>query len=322
MADPQFFGTETPSASVRLFAVVFFAFLMSSVALGSTISSEKEVVRLGEPTEVEIMVNYSSFTADRVSVLVPSSHRPENIQATDERGDVSCELRDQYGKEILCDPGNMSGTYNILISYTTDLPSETNEGKEYISYTHPQRFLVPTDMFSLTVILPEGYGIVEKSMNPPYEPENARTGSEGRRIFVTWNEENISLGDSEEYVTRYQELNVFENVVPQSTTFFVAFVILMVAVFAAVYVRRQSSETIASIMPVLKKDEQEVMRYIISNEGECEQRQLVEDLSYSKAKISNLVSDLVERNLIEKIKEGRTNRLVVKKEIGDVDVSV
>ncbi|MDY6774162.1 MAG: MarR family transcriptional regulator, partial [Candidatus Nanohaloarchaea archaeon] len=88
-----------------------------------------------------------------------------------------------------------------------------------------------------------------------------------------------------------------------------------------VYFRREygGEKTIASVFPVLKEDEKEVMRYLIDSEGEAEQREIVDNLDYSKAKISRLVSDLEERNLVEKEKRGRVNVVKLTREIGDIE---
>lgn len=300
------------------FIGIFLLFMLFVGLVSATeIRYEREVIDLGDPTHVRVEINYSDLSSNQVSTLVPRSHRPTNVEASDVNGPVSCEYVEE-DSEILCSPGRVIGTYFISINYTTSNPALSE--REYRSLRHAQRILVPTGGYSLKVVLPEGYGTADLDEVEPYTPAPAETTSEGRRISIEWNDREVSLGDTLRFEVNYQELQVFGDVFPSRIALLVAVVLVVVAVLVTMYMRRRMGEkdTIAAILPILKEDEQEVLRFIIDQEGECEQKAVVENLDYSKAKISRLVKDLSERNLVEKVKEGRKNRLVLKKEIGDV----
>ncbi len=306
----------------KVLVLLLVVVAMAGVVSATRVSAERDVVKLGNPTEMIVHLNYSELTSSRVSTVVPGSHEPENIRGVDSQGEIDCQYRTTFGSEIVCEPnpGAKKGNYSVTIRYTTPNPSLAEGDYEVLNYLH--RILVPTEQYTLEVILPEGYGIVDTEDVRSIVPPNGETGSEGRRIFVTWTRTDMSLGDTLNFQVRYQELNVFENVFPDN----IATVIALGAIFLAIIVsfflkRRKGQDTIAAVFPVLKTDEKEVLKFIIEEGEECEQRDLVDNLDYSKAKISRLVKDLEERHLIEKIKEGRKNRLTLQKEVGDVDFS-
>lgn len=299
-----------------------FVLLLVSITFFTAVSAnhefEKKTVELGNPTKITINKKYTDFNSKQVSIVVPSSYNPKNIRGTSPQTDLDCSYRETFGKEIVCRPEKeVEENLSVEIVYTTDGVSE--RGK-FHTYEHQKRILEPTDKYTLEVILPEGYGIISEDEGTPITPENAATGSEGRKIFVRWKMDNLTLGDSLDFKVNYQELNVFRNVFPGSMASMIGIVILLIAVILAVYIKYMKDEdTIASILPVLKKDEKRVIMYMLDYEGECEQVELVQNLEYSKAKISRLVKDLGERGIIKKIKEGRKNRLVIKKAIGEIE---
>ncbi len=306
---------------VRLGVVFVFLIAFFGTASATTIESEEEIIRLGEQTEVMINVNYSELTSERVSLLIPAGHSPQQLQAHDSQGnELDCEFND-VDSEILCDPASFNTTYNVTVEYTT--PNDLSQQEGYLEFTHVQRILIPTDRYRLRVILPEGYGLLEEENVEPLSPPDALRGSDegGRQFTVTWEEQDLGLGDVQRYQIKYQELRVFEDIFPDHLSFVAALILVLMSLALYIYVKRRQDEgdTIASIMPVLKDDEQEALRYIIDQDGDCEQKALVENLDYSKAKVSRLVTDLKERNLIEKVKEGRKNRLILTKEVGNIE---
>ncbi|RLG58182.1 MAG: hypothetical protein DRN88_01425 [Candidatus Hydrothermarchaeota archaeon] len=64
---------------------------------------------------------------------------------------------------------------------------------------------------------------------------------------------------------------------------------------------------------VLTKDEEKIIRVIEDNGGEITQDKLPELTNFSRPKISRLVSELVERGIIEKSPYGRTQKLKIRK---------
>lgn len=298
-------------------ALVFLLFtLLLPAAAATQITEEAVTIEIGDPATVTVLRHYDSITTDRISYLVSGRYAPGDLSARDDAGGLDCQVDDlAVGSEILCTPRNRTN-YTVAITYTGDF-SARNENIQVFGYTN--RIFVPTDRIRTRVVLPEGFGLVRDS-GPPYQPGDAEVGSEGRRIFLQWTENDTGLGEAFEYQVRYEELAVLERITLRRLTIFLAIaVIILSGIVFYVWRERGQDKTIASVFPVLKEDEQEVIRYIIDHEGEVEQREVVNAMDYSKAKISRLISDLEERNLIEKQKRGRINVVTLARETGDLN---
>ncbi|MDY6776603.1 MAG: hypothetical protein SVQ76_00695 [Candidatus Nanohaloarchaea archaeon] len=290
--------------------------VMAPAASATFIGSENITVDLGERDTVTVERHYRSITTEKLSYLVPAKYEPSGLSASDRNGSLECEVDDlAVGKELLCTPGKRSD-YTVTITYNGDFSRKMNGG---YAFGLSNQVFVPTRKVRVRAVLPEGFGVLE-SMEQPYTPSDARIGSEGRRIYIEWINRNVSLGDTLEYSVKYEELAVLEKIALRQITVLLAIAVLLLTAAVVYAWRRQREEkTIASVFPVLKEDEKEVLRYMIDNEGEVEQREMVSRMDYSKAKISRLVSDLEDRNLIEKEKQGRINVVKLAREVGDIE---
>lgn len=300
---------------MKRFLVLLAFLLVVPMVSATSIQHENITVELGETDSMTVERVYGDITANRISYLVLGEYSPQDLSVNDSKGELDCEvdvLSD--GKEILCTP-RKKGDYSVEITFEGDFTSAENGGQVF-SYTN--RVFVPTDRVSARVFLPEGYGIIESGN--AYTPDEAEVGSRGRRIFLRWDSDDVSIGDATTYSVNYEKLGVFESLALRHLTAALALAVVVLAL-SLVYLRRKygGEKTIASVFPVLKDDEKEVMRYIIDNEGEVEQREIVANMDYSKAKISRLVSDLEDRSLVRKEKKGRVNVVELAREIGDVE---
>ncbi len=87
---------------------------------------------------------------------------------------------------------------------------------------------------------------------------------------------------------------------------------LLLGVLLSLVLRRERREKVP--MNVLTSDEERVVRSIIDGGGEVGQDELYGLTGFSRPKISRLVAELVERDLIEKTQFKRTFKLKIKKE--------
>lgn len=265
---------------------------------------------------VTVERQYSTISSSQISYLVPERYNPVDLTAQDETGELDCSVRDfDFGTEIVCDPREYDD-YTVKMQFFGEFVTQDRSGH---TFSYVKQILTPTDRTSLTLTLPEGFGLV--SSDTPYTPDDAEEGSDGRRISLQWSNDDVSTGETIQYSATYEELQVFDQIPSWILAGILLFLILSAGA-AALYARDTDNgngkKTIASIFPVLKDDEQLVVRYIIDQGGEVEQRDIVENVSYSKAKISKLLSDLEERNLVEKQKQGRVNIVKLAREVGDV----
>ncbi len=289
--------------------------LLVPAASATVIGQENLTMEIGNPDTVAVERDYHSITTDQISFLVLGEYDPRGLAARDAQGVLDCTVENlAIGKELLCTPRQRQN-YTVEITYTADY-SDRSDSIQRFSY--PNQIFVPTERVDTKVVLPEGYGIVAD--DGAYTPSDAEVGSRGRRIFLQWEHTNVSIGETITYTVRYEKLGVFESLALRHLTLLLAAAVLLLAVLVVYIWRKQAGEkTIAAVFPLLKEDEKEVMRFIIDNEGEVEQRDIVDRLDYSKAKISRLVSDLEDRSLVNKEKKGRVNVVELAREVGDVE---
>jgi DNA-binding transcriptional ArsR family regulator len=306
---------------MKRFVFILFLLLCVPMAAASQITLEDTRIHVDPDGQANVTIErqYDSISSPRISYFVPSQYNPEQLQARDDLGELDCTTQSfESGREILCDPRKMAD-YTVEITFFADFITYDRQTNTHL-FSFVRQVLTPTDRTRLQVVLPEGFGLVQSQGNPSYSPANAHVGSQGRRIFIDWERENVSIGDTVQYRVQYEKLQVLDNV-PGSIAGAALILALLIAGGAVYYVRQNRGEqngSIASVFPVLKDDEQLVIRYIIDNGGEVEQRDIVENVSYSKAKISKLLSDLEDRKLVEKEKQGRVNIVKLAKEVGDL----
>ncbi|MCJ7478591.1 MAG: hypothetical protein MUP63_00240 [Candidatus Nanohaloarchaeota archaeon QJJ-7] len=300
---------------MRRLTLILILLAIVPLVSATEVASEEVKIELGEPDKVSVERHYDSITTERISYLVMGRYNPQNLTAMDDQGELDCEVESlAIGSELLCNPRHESN-YTVEISYIADF-SEKNGEERSLSFLN--RVFAPTDEVAVRVVLPEGYGVVEGEGS--YSPTNASVGSSGRKIFLQWRNRNVSIGDTLRYNVNYESLSVFESLALRQLTFILAISLIAMG-FLVVYLRRKygGEKTIASVFPVLKEDEKDVLRYIIENEGEAEQRAIVDNLDYSKAKISRLISDLEDRKLVIKEKRGRVNVVELARDVGDIE---
>lgn len=300
-------------------ALFFLMLLLPAVSATQLQGEELRFDVSGEgPANATVTRHYDTITSDKLSYLVPSKYDPRQLQAWDEQGRLDCTVETlDIGKELLCDPRERKD-YTVNIRYFGDF---TTRQEDRFTFSYVKQVLTPTKNVRMRVVLPEGYGL-QQSSDSPYVPP-AAVDTEGRRIFVHWQDTSPSIGDTTHYTVRYEKLGALERMSP-GTAAGIAVIALLVVAGTGLYLRRndngsQSADTIAAIFPVLKEDEQLVLRYLIDNDGEAEQRDIVQNVDYSKAKISKLLSDLEDRSLVEKQKQGRVNIVTLARDVGELN---
>jgi uncharacterized membrane protein len=88
---------------------------------------------------------------------------------------------------------------------------------------------------------------------------------------------------------------------------------LVLGVLLSLVLKRKRKEKVP--YNVLTEDEERIIKAIEENDGEIRQDALYEKTGFSRPKISRVVSELVERDLLEKTQFKRTFKLKIKKEL-------
>ncbi len=162
---------------------------------------------------------------------------------------------------------------------------------------------------SVTVKLPLGTAIVEQSKISGtglqrFEPLWGREGSDGRRIYVIWKQENPKLGEPINISIVYEQ--IFGN---QAAVLMIPLLAATFILFIYLFRKRFSRD----ILPILTDNERKVVEMLMHAKKSVDQRSIVRETDYSKSKVSRILSNLESRGLIERSRKGRTNMVKFKR---------
>ena len=82
------------------------------------------------------------------------------------------------------------------------------------------------------------------------------------------------------------------------------------AIMLFMFLRKRS---MIDILPILTDSERRVMEILLREKKGVDQRKIVKETEFSKAKISRVIQDLSDRGLVERTRKGRTNIINVKR---------
>jgi uncharacterized membrane protein len=274
---------------------------MVYTASGTIVESENITVDLQEQ-QVEKEIRFKELTSNRMTYL--TNHPVRNLEVTIEAREADCSFDEfDLGGEISCET-DIYENFTTKISYDTSGLVTSQENINIFRYS--QSIARPTNNYRLRVILPSGAVLVDEEnvSTPVIYPERGEVGTEGRKIHVEWNQDP-PLGETLNFEVVYENLDQEYNgyLVPS----LIAAVIILSLIIGYRY-RDKLSKVRDDSLP---EDQQSVMKLLREN-GDMLQKDIVDESEYSKAKISGLVSKLEEKDLIEKEKEGRSNRIKLK----------
>jgi len=224
---------------------------------------------------------------------------------------ASCSISRDIGVSIVCSNINAR---NIV--YRIKTGTAVNEiFQNFRLFTYKFSATQITNKFSVKITLPLGAVLVEEiRLMPlgfkPFEPESGKEGSDGRRIFVQWTVDKPQLGETLDVSIVYEQfsetlqLNIFIFIVGA------AIVALFIVLFT--FFRRRS---VRELLPVLTEGERKVVEILLKERKAVDQRQIVKETDFSKAKVSRIIHDLVERGVVEKTGKGRKNLITLKKSV-------
>jgi len=211
---------------------------------------------------------------------------------------VRCNVKQELGTLIICD-----GVNTTSILYEFKAYGLTANIADMQIFRNKYSVTQLTDEFSLKLKLPLGAAVAEKSKLvgdlKPFEPEFGGEGSDGRQIYIKWTLEKPKLGESLDISVMYEKIGPAQETI---VVFSIALVVIAALVFVFLFMRRDYRR----IMPVLTESERRVMK-IVLKEKKVDQRKVVKDTDFSKAKVSRIIKDLEGRGLVERIRKGRTN---------------
>lgn len=289
-----------------LFFLTIFLLLVPIVS-AANLSDWNIEVTLNEDRTTEWIINLrydDNITKSDYFVL---SRRITGLEVIANEYFIDCQISNPgIGTSILCD--NIFAQ-NIQYRFRAHGLIETTEGLELFKY----KFSLTEKAGNFTVVikLPLGAGLVEEHKLEGtglknFEPEWGKEGSDGRRIFFEWKKENPKLGEVIDVSIVYEQIVGYNYLL-----YFL--IIFILAIFSITYLFIFRRRNIKDILPVLTDGERKIVEILLREKKEVDQRKIIKETDFSKAKVSRIIQDLVDRDLIEKVHKGRTNLIRLKK---------
>ena len=278
---------------MRKLLPLILAFSMIAAATATTISTQNVTADVASG-EVTAELNVTSLTTPRFTYLVNHPIESYNVEIDGE--EKNCGYKDYaVGGEIRCPTDKKS--FNAEVTFQAEGLVQKLNGVRVFRFSQP--IYRPIDSYTFRAVLPAGAGVLdaENRSSPVIRPENGEVGTEGRRIYVEWNERPGLSESPLSFEVRYDRLGN-PVVVPAAIG---AAILAIAAVY--IFYRRYPRG------PELDEYEEQVVRLLEESDGSMLQKDIVDETELSKAKISETVKGLEEKGLIEKEKAGRSNRV-------------
>lgn len=231
--------------------------------------------------------NYGSLDIFEYSFLYPL----ENLQVYDYQGTIDHEIR---GDLLLCYL-NLRGSqpYTFTIEFdTSGYISPVKEGKWVFSPIF--QFSVPVQNFLIEITVPAEMAVVS-----PIYPTPTSIYSYKETLVVKWKKESLNEGEEFLVLLGYKPVTSPSN---QSLIYYI-FAAAFLSFISGLYLGRREQPKPEYVVA----DERLVLDAIKKEGGKIIQSDLVKNTGFSKAKVSKILSELENRNLIRKEKYKRTN---------------
>ena len=148
--------------------------------------------------------------------------------------------------------------------------------------------------------------------NQSFFPSDGQTLTDGKRIMVFWEDENITANEQQQYSILFSSPGAPDNMTGMLFATVPAFGIIIVAIAALFFWRGRGSK-VAVVKSVLNQDEKKVIDVLNAHSGKTGQKVIVRETDFSKAKVSRIVKNLRDRSVVEiEPISGRENRVMLR----------
>ncbi|MFP4116820.1 MAG: helix-turn-helix transcriptional regulator [Candidatus Aenigmatarchaeota archaeon] len=162
-----------------------------------------------------------------------------------------------------------------------------------------------TENVDIKLVLPEG-AVLSGSLDsttPPVNPQPEEVTTTGKRLVIRWHEEDFEPEDTFSMFVSYEE---------DSFNWLYLLPLLALGVIAALffyYRKKRVEEVLDSFSHLLDKEKKIVEELAKADENTLWQKQLQHRTGFTKSKLSRTVRNLEERNVLEKIPHGTSNKV-------------
>lgn len=297
-----------------LISLILGFVIFSVPSLSQELEHYEVAAEINSDLSVRYSVNMIFFNTSFNTFTYKMDDGSYNSNVTSSSDSVSCKV---LKTDVACDISKAEKRFSVTIDYS--LKGEVKKQDKYFIYETLHR--VPTDSggMLITVKLPEGYAMMQKQSNgtfpsSPYLPSFGTVGTDGRRIILVWNKDNIKAGDGLAVSVNFEQI-AEPYPLRMLTGGIIGLIIIIVLLVVGFFVFWKRFKGIRAVFPVLKKDEKIIMDVLLKYKGEANQKAIVKESNYSKAKVSKVLKSLVERGLISLERIGRTNKVFLVKEL-------
>lgn len=241
-----------------------------------------------------------------------------DFNATADFDSVSCQVIDKGRySDVSCDFVGMTKEKNLLIlNFNTKGSVKRVDNKYQFTMNYPVS--LPIETSYIIIKLPENSVLAGENVSESYLPQGGKILTDGKKIMVYWEMNDLKVGETLQFSVLYDiplTGGPLFNVIVVSLTM----IIILVMIGITFYIKKSTSksvkETAEIVSSVLNNDEKKVVNIVKQHDSEVIQRVIVRETDFSKAKVSRIVKNLKERNILEVIPMGRKNKVKMKIDI-------
>lgn len=209
---------------------------------------------------------------------------------------------------ITCDMEAAKRT-DIGVTYSSD--ENVKKRDSYLLFADSFKITDSIKILTVLVKLPEATGLREPIENS-YTPSDALKGSDGRRLILNWLRNDLKEDERFDFSIAFEATGA---IIPSDfpMEYLIVIIIVSFSAFVLFYQFYYKNRGIKMILPVLKEDEKIIFNSIMKNGSGVNQKVVVRDSGYSKAKVSKVLKSLSERGLIKLERIGRSNKVHIEK---------
>jgi uncharacterized membrane protein len=283
---------------------MFFSILLFSKVSAQSMRQLNITIDVKDDSTSDIQFSFR-FTEEIKEVVFPINAEIKDIKT--QYGE--CYVTEKLEKTLHCKPPSpfMVGEVTILTNFHAKGLTKKIGNLTLFSFDIP--ILWKTDRIYVTIKLPENVFIAEEDeVLLPISPSGAQKEIEGRNILASWDFRNKNTGDLIPIRIYYEGLQ--SNQPTDNSIYKWLLILAVLLVIVIIFLYRFTSKKSDLILSVLNEAERMVVD-IIKKQGKdnIDQRKIVAQSGFSKAKVSRIVQSLESRGVVSVEKRGRKNRI-------------
>ena len=289
---------------MKKYIIIFFVLLL----LNTSLAAESESIKFSIVKNSIVVEDNIDFGVKKQFLLgLPDDARGISLYLDDSPADY---------KDYAINNKISASAQKVKASYVTS------------KFMHDNNFLIDLSLIEdtkrLTVtLISDEEQLLEKPIE--YEtmssnaifPKPTTVTSDGRRLYIIWERQNVKVKDILSFFV------IFEKKTGSIFLILSIVIMIMLALILFFYLRKPKIKTKVRVIkkvkqvktPIekyLKEDEEQIVNILKQRGGQCEQGTLVVVTGFSKAKLSSLIKELEERNIVYKEQKGKKNVIYLK----------